>query len=161
MKRRIWVDPHAVGGTPRTGEILEVLGASEHPRYRIRWADGHESIIAPGSDASLPHARATPRTPAAPVAEKPAAESQEEAPRLSAAPGDRVIVRPHRLGEPERDGEILQAHGPEGTPPFTVRWSDTGRTSRFFPGADASVEHLAAPAPRRPRRTRSQRHAAG
>jgi hypothetical protein len=155
------VDPHAVGGTRRTGEVLEVLGTPEHPRYRIRWADGHESIVAPGSDASLPHARPAARTTTAPVAARPAAESAEEAPRLSAAPGDRLVVRPHRVGEPERDAEILEAHGPGGTPPFTVRWSDSGRTSRFFPAADAFVEHLAAPSTRGARRTRSRRPRAG
>jgi hypothetical protein len=160
VERRIWVDPRGLGGTRRTGEILEVLGSPEHPRYRIRWADGHESIIAPGSDASLPHPRPPSRARAT-AARTPAAGTQEHPPRLSAAPGDRLVVRPHRLGEPERDAEILQAHGRDGAPPFTVRWSDTGRTSRFFPGADASVEHLARPARARARRTRSRRPAVG
>jgi hypothetical protein len=80
---------------------------------------------------------------------------------LRAKPGDRLVIRGHHQGEPERDAEILEAHGRDGTPPFTVRWSDTGRTSRFFPGADASVEHLARTPRARPRRTRSRRPAVG
>lgn len=59
-----------------------------------------------------------------------------------AAPGDRLVVRGHRLGEPDRDAEILEARGPGGGPPFLVRWSDDGRVSLLYPGSDARVEHL-------------------
>lgn len=61
---------------------------------------------------------------------------------LSARPGDRLVISPHRLGEPVRDAEILQVLGPAGGPPFRIRWSDTGEESLFFPGSDASVDHL-------------------
>ena len=64
-------------------------------------------------------------------------------PDLQARPGDRLLIQPHHLGEPQRDGEILEAHGPAGTAPFLVRWEDTGRTSLFYPGSDARIEHLA------------------
>lgn len=37
----------------RTGVILEVVGGAGPPRYRVRWADGHESIVSPGPDASV------------------------------------------------------------------------------------------------------------
>jgi len=62
---------------------------------------------------------------------------------LNARPGDRLVIHPHRLGEHERDAEILEALGPDDTPPFRVRWSDSGEETLLFPGADASVEHLA------------------
>lgn len=68
---------------------------------------------------------------------------------LRARPGDRLVIHPHRLGEPERDGEILQALGPDDGPPFRVRWSDSGAETLHFPGSDASVEHLATRARRR------------
>jgi len=42
---------HRVGDAPRTGEILEVLGDSAQPHFRVRWEDGHESIFYPSSDA--------------------------------------------------------------------------------------------------------------
>lgn len=29
--------------------ILEVVGKDPHPRYRIRWDDGHETIYAPAA----------------------------------------------------------------------------------------------------------------
>jgi hypothetical protein len=61
---------------------------------------------------------------------------------LKAEPGDRLVVRGHRLGEPERDAEILDALGPEGSPPFRVRWSDTGAEALLFPGSDAYVERF-------------------
>jgi hypothetical protein len=37
----------------RHGEVIEVLGAGEARHYRVRWADGHESIFYPGPDAHL------------------------------------------------------------------------------------------------------------
>jgi hypothetical protein len=62
-------------------------------------------------------------------------------PILYARPGDRLVIHGHRLGEPERDAEILEV-GENGGPPFRVRWSDTGRETLVFPGPDASVEHF-------------------
>jgi len=62
-------------------------------------------------------------------------------PTLAARPGDRLVIHGHRLGEPERDAEIL-AVGAGGAPPFRVRWSDTGREALLYPGSDARVEHF-------------------
>jgi hypothetical protein len=59
---------------------------------------------------------------------------------MHAAVGDRIIIKGHHVGEPERDAEVL-AVGPDGGPPFKVRWGDTGHEALFFPGTDASVEH--------------------
>ena len=70
---------------------------------------------------------------------------------LRAAPGDRLVIRRHSVGERERDGEILEVLGEDGLPPFLVRWSDDGHVSRLFPGSDAFVEHFAPPR-RRPKR---------
>jgi hypothetical protein len=60
---------------------------------------------------------------------------------LRAAPGDRFVVRGHHLGEPGRDGEILEVLGDHGAPPYRVRWED-GHTSEVFPGPDAYVQHF-------------------
>ena len=62
---------------------------------------------------------------------------------MHAAPGDRIVVRARRQGEHNRDGEVLEVKGPDGTPPYWVRWSDTGHTGLFYPSADA---YIAAPA---------------
>jgi hypothetical protein len=60
---------------------------------------------------------------------------------LRARAGDRFIVRGHHLGEPERDGEIIEVLGELGAPPHRVRWED-GHTSEVFPGPDSYVQHF-------------------
>ncbi len=62
---------------------------------------------------------------------------------MQARVGDRIVIRGHRVGEPIRDGEILEVRGPDGGPPYIVRWEDTGHETLFFPGSDALIEHLA------------------
>jgi hypothetical protein len=47
------ISGHHVGEPERLGEILEVLGESDHSHYRVRWDDGSESVFYPGSDASI------------------------------------------------------------------------------------------------------------
>jgi Domain of unknown function (DUF1918) len=61
---------------------------------------------------------------------------------LRAEPGDRLVIRGHHQGEPERDAEVLEVLGDEGAPPYVVRWQDDGHVSRLYPGSDAYVEHL-------------------
>jgi hypothetical protein len=46
---------HRVGDVERTGEIVEVLGAPDHRHYRVRWDDGHESVLYPGGDVVIRH----------------------------------------------------------------------------------------------------------
>lgn len=62
---------------------------------------------------------------------------------MQARVGDRIVIRGHRVGEPIRDGEILEVRGPDGGPPYIVRWEDSGHETLFFPGSDALIEHLA------------------
>ncbi len=59
--------------------------------------------------------------------------------------GDRIVIKGHRVGEHDRDGEILEVHGTDGEPPYLVRWDDDGHEGLFFPGSDAQVEHLEHP----------------
>ena len=47
------VHGHAVGEHERTGLILDVFGTPGHERYRVRWDEEHESILFPGSDATI------------------------------------------------------------------------------------------------------------
>ena len=61
---------------------------------------------------------------------------------MQATVGDRIIVRGHHIGEPDRDGEVLEVRGKDGGPPFLVRWEDSGHTALFFPGPDATVQHF-------------------
>ena len=57
--------------------------------------------------------------------------------------GDRIVVHGHRVGQPERNGEVSEVLGEDGAPPFMVRWEDDGHVSRFYPGSDAFVQHQA------------------
>jgi hypothetical protein len=64
---------------------------------------------------------------------------------MRAAVGDRLIVRSHSTGVPDRDAEVLEVHGADGAPPYVVRWTDTGHEGLFFPGPDALVQHVPGP----------------
>ena len=59
---------------------------------------------------------------------------------MQAQVGDRIIVRSHHVGEPDRDALVLGVQGADGAPPYRVRWSD-GREAVYFPGTDAHVLH--------------------
>ena len=62
---------------------------------------------------------------------------------MHAAIGDRIVVPSHKVGTPQRNGEVLGV-GPGGGPPYRVLWADTGHEGLFFPSADAFVEHAGA-----------------
>ncbi len=59
---------------------------------------------------------------------------------MYARPGDRIVVRGIRLEGPIRDGEIIEVEHEDGSPPYRVRWSDTGHESLFFPGPDTRID---------------------
>jgi hypothetical protein len=61
---------------------------------------------------------------------------------LRASPGDQLVIRGHHLGEPDRDGEILEILGDDGAPPYVVRWQDDGHVSKLYPSSDAFVHHF-------------------
>ncbi len=60
---------------------------------------------------------------------------------MRASVGDRLIIKSHHVGEPDRNAEILEVHGRNGGSPFVVRWDDNGHETLFFPGSDAAIEH--------------------
>ncbi len=61
---------------------------------------------------------------------------------MKAAVGDRLIIESPVLGTPSRDGEVIALHHADGTPPYDVRWSDTGRVTLVFPGPGAHLHHF-------------------
>ena len=61
---------------------------------------------------------------------------------MQAKVGDRLVIKGHYVGEPDRDAQILEVRGPDGTPPFVVRWEEDGRVGTVFPGSDAVVQHF-------------------
>ena len=60
---------------------------------------------------------------------------------MRASPGDRLVVKSPVVDSPVRDAEVLEVHGPDGAPPYLVRWSDTGHEGLLFPGNDTEVQH--------------------
>ncbi len=48
----------------------------------------------------------------------------------------------HVVGEVDHLAEIIEVRGPDGTPPYVVRFSD-GHESLVYPGPDAIVEPAA------------------
>lgn len=61
---------------------------------------------------------------------------------LHAHVDDQLRIRGHRVGEPDRTARIIEVRGRDGGPPFLVRWDADGHEGLFFPGSDATVEHL-------------------
>ena len=59
---------------------------------------------------------------------------------MQPAVGDRLVVESSKVGSPRREGEIIEVRGPDGGPPYLVRWSD-GHEGLSYPGPDAHVTH--------------------
>ena len=53
--------------------------------------------------------------------------------------GDRIVIRGRTVESADRHGEILEARGPDGGPPYLVRFDD-GHSTLVFPGPDFGVE---------------------
>lgn len=52
---RLVVRAHHQGEAQQDGEILKVLGEDGAPPYLVRWEDGHEAEVFPGSDVFIQH----------------------------------------------------------------------------------------------------------
>jgi hypothetical protein len=59
---------------------------------------------------------------------------------MKASVGDRVTVPGLHVGDATRCGEVIEVKGPDGTPPYVVRWDD-GHEVVFYPGPNAQLEH--------------------
>jgi hypothetical protein len=57
---------------------------------------------------------------------------------MTAKPGDRIVVESEKVGQHDREGEILEVlESPSGTR-FTVRWDD-GHESTFRPALGSAL----------------------
>src|SRR4051794_36777774 len=77
--------------------------------------------------------------------------------------GDHLIVESPTTGAARRGGGIVGVHHNDGTPPYDVRWSDSGRVCLVFPGPDAHIHHTGhpdEPAPAAPARRTAARPSA-
>ena len=61
---------------------------------------------------------------------------------MHAHPGDQLRIKGHHVTDIERCGEILATRGADDSPPFVVRWDDSGHEVLFFPGNDALIDDL-------------------
>jgi hypothetical protein len=64
---------------------------------------------------------------------------------MKAKVGDRLVIKGHHVGEPDRDAEIIEVRGDDDGPQFVVRWDDDGHEGLYFPGSHAVVEHISHP----------------
>ncbi|MEU4293136.1 DUF1918 domain-containing protein [Kribbella sp. NPDC026596] len=58
---------------------------------------------------------------------------------MKAAPGDWLMIEGTHLDDPKRHGLILEVHGPDGSPPYIVRWDDTKTETVVIPSAGAHI----------------------
>jgi len=49
--KRVMAESESTDRQPRSGVVEEVVRGDPSPRYRIKWDDGHESILTPASGA--------------------------------------------------------------------------------------------------------------
>jgi hypothetical protein len=54
--------------------------------------------------------------------------------------GDRLVVEGIHVGDARRVGVITELRHGDGTPPYQVRWLDSGVEALVFPGPEARVE---------------------
>ncbi|MCX5202356.1 DUF1918 domain-containing protein [Streptomyces sp. NBC_00237] len=47
---RLLMHGRIVGQRDRVAEVVEVLGTNGLPPYRVRFEDGHETVMSPGPD---------------------------------------------------------------------------------------------------------------
>jgi hypothetical protein len=95
---------------------------------------------------------ATPTGEPAPGRER-MMEGQDEQPAVTtrrstmrATVGDRIMVASGVVGGAVREGVVTACPHGDGTPPYQVRWSDTGEETLVFPGSDTVVRHDDGPA---------------
>ena len=57
---------------------------------------------------------------------------------MRANAGDRLVVESNKVDSPRREGEVVEVRGPDGAPPYVVRWED-GNEGLTYRGPDAHV----------------------
>jgi hypothetical protein len=59
---------------------------------------------------------------------------------MQAQVGDRLHMHGRVVGAKDRLAEVVDVRGPNGEPPYLVRFDD-GHESLVYPGSDCVVEH--------------------
>lgn len=131
VRRLPLMDGARVVGVVTLDDLLVDATPQEWPHLAALVAD---EVRHPHHEALLPVRAPSPTRP------DPAANGRRG--RGQASVGDQIVIHRHAVGEPDRDGEIVEVRSPAGDPPFLVRWSDTGKLTFFYPGPDAEIRHL-------------------
>jgi hypothetical protein len=58
---------------------------------------------------------------------------------MKARVGDWLVMKGTTVGQPDERGLITEVRSADGSPPYVVRWLDTGHVATVFPGPDAMV----------------------
>lgn len=60
---------------------------------------------------------------------------------MKASVGDRIVTASGTVGGVSRDGVVVECPHGDGSPPFRVRWADSGEETLVFPGTDTFIDH--------------------
>jgi hypothetical protein len=60
---------------------------------------------------------------------------------MKASVGDRIVTASGVVGARVREGVVVSVRNADGSPPYLVRWADTGDETLVFPGPDTVVRH--------------------
>jgi hypothetical protein len=58
---------------------------------------------------------------------------------MRAKVGDWLVIKGTTTEHHDQRGLIIEVHSTDGSPPYVVRWLDTGHETTVFPGSDAIV----------------------
>lgn len=58
---------------------------------------------------------------------------------MKARVGDWLVMKGTTTELADQWGEITEVRGPDGAPPYVVRWKANGHVATVFPGSDALV----------------------
>lgn len=58
---------------------------------------------------------------------------------MKANVGDWLVIKGRTNEQAEHRGKLTEVHGADRSPPYMVRWLDTGHEALVFPGPDAIV----------------------
>ncbi|MDN3295273.1 DUF1918 domain-containing protein [Streptomyces ficellus] len=60
---------------------------------------------------------------------------------MHATVGDTLLVHGRVVGQHDRTAEVIEVLGPDGNPPYRVRFDDDGHEAVMSPGPDSVVRH--------------------
>jgi hypothetical protein len=124
--------PHA-SSPALCDRYLFFVGSMRRPVH-IDARHAERAVRCPGAALDGPDPRAYTKH----VHDGPAVRAARGDATVKASVGDRLVVSGHRVGEAERQGEIVEVRGPGGTPPYLVRWAN-GVESVVYPGSDYRI----------------------